>query len=140
MEYLGLFASYFGTSLITTRLILKQDEVASLGKTIAQAGIIAIGIMIFTLLLNMLRAYRVCPEKEGEKKSLGFSSGMSLALWATLSAVTVFILMNLTTPFTSFITAILPFLKDYVGVVIALGVAIFGFIGYWFGRIFTSLC
>jgi type III secretory pathway component EscS len=140
MEYLGMFASYFGTSLVTTRLILKQDEVSSLGKTFAQAGIIAAGMLIFTLLLNMLRAYRVCTATGGQKKSLGVSSGFVLSMWAIIFATTIFVLMSMFTPVTSIITAILPFLKDYVGVVLGLGVAIFGILGYWFGRIFTSLC
>lgn len=140
MEYLGMFATYFGTSLVTTRLLLKQDEIANLGKTFAQAGIIAMGMVIFTLLLNMLRAYRVCEAKGDQKKSTGLSSGLILSVWACFFGLTIFVLMNMITPITSVITAILPFLKDYIGVVIGLGVAIFGLIGYWFGRIFTSLC
>lgn len=139
MEYIGLLASYFGTSVVTTRLILKNEEVINLGRTFAQAGIIAAGIVIFTILLNMLRAYRVCDDKSG-KKSYGFASGISLSIFACIAAIGLFILLNMTGILANIITAILPVMADYVEFIRGFGVALAGFIGYWFGRIFISLC
>lgn len=140
MEYFGLLVSYFATSVITTRLILKNEEVINLGRTFAQAGIIVAGIVIFTVLLNMLRAYRVCEDNSGKKKSYGFVSGISLSIFACAAAIGLFFVLNMTGMFVNIITAILPIMGNYVEFVRGFGVALAGFIGYWFGRIFISLC
>jgi len=135
-----MFASYLGISVITTRLILKNEDVVNLGKTFAQSGIIAVGIIIVSVLFSMLRAYRVCETTPGEKKSLGIASGFASSIWAVIFALVVFILASMTGLLTGILTAILPFLADYVELIKGFYVALAGILGYWFGRIFTRLC
>lgn len=140
MEYFGMFVSYVATSFVTTRLIMRNEDVINLGRTFAQAGIIAVGIFAFTILLNMLRAYHVCEAKDGKNRSLGISSGISLSIFACILALCIFIWSNMTQVVVSIITAILPILTDYIEVFRGVLVALAGIIGYWIGRIFIGLC
>lgn len=137
MEYLGLLATYFGTSVLTTRVILKNTEVISIKKIIAQATIITVGIVLCTLLLNMLRTYRTCDSKN---KTSGVGKGFGLGMIAAIFAVGLFILTNVSGVWVSIISAILPVLNNYIEIIRGLGVALIGFIGYWIGRIFISMC
>jgi hypothetical protein len=139
MEYLGMFGSYFATSIVTTTLILKNKDLVNVGRTIGQAVIISIGITIFTILFNMLRAYRSCDEVDGVRPK-GFASGLKLSIWAVMFSMTIFVILNMTSLMVNIITIILPFLSNYVEFIKAYWVAIVALIGYWFGRIFTSLC
>jgi len=139
MEYLGMFGSYFATSVVTTTLILKNKDLINIGRTIGQAIIISIGIIIFTILFNMLRAYRSCDEVNGVRPK-GFTSGLTLSVWAVIFSMIIFVILNMTGIMVNVITIILPFLSNYVEFIKAYWVAILALIGYWFGRIFTSLC
>jgi len=139
MEYLGMFGSYFATSVVTTTLILKNKDLINIGRTIGQAIIISIGIIIFTILFNMLRAYRSCDEVNGVRPK-GFTSGLTLSVWAVIFSMIIFVILNMTGIMVNVITIILPFLSNYVEFIKAYWVAILALIGYWFGRIFISLC
>jgi heme/copper-type cytochrome/quinol oxidase subunit 2 len=140
MEYLAMFGSYLGADMITTRVIAKSDQVVDWGKVLLQATIIGTCIVIVTILLNMLRTYRVCQADKDGKKSKGAKSGMILAIWATVFALAMFFFLSFTTMGIKILTLILPFLANYVEVAKGLGVAFSGLIGYFFGRIFTGLC
>jgi hypothetical protein len=135
MEYVGMIISYLATSVVTTRLIFKNTEIINLGSTIVQSGIIGVGIVFFTLMFNMIRAYRSC-----ENEKYGLTSGLSLSLFACIFGISMFVLLNLTGIIFNIITTILPILTDYVEVGRGILVALSAFMGYWFGRIFIKLC
>lgn len=140
MEYLGMFFSYIATSVVTTRLILKNEGFISLGRIFAQAGIIAVGITLFTLIFNVIRSCHVCESVKGKKKSWGISSGFSLSIFVMIFSLCVFFLLNLTSVDVSIMTTILPILTNYVELMRGFCVAVSGLIGYWFGRIFIGIC
>ena len=141
MEYLGMFLGYFATSVVTTRVIFKNQEVLNIGTTFIQGGIIVTGIILFTVLMTMLRAYRTCPATTpAKKKSLGFTSGLSLSVWAASFAMIYFVLGSFFSIFTNIATLILPFLANFVEFVKGFYLAIFAIIGMGIGNAFISIC
>ena len=126
-----MYLSYLGSSIITTKLIFPNEDLLNIGKIFGQSGIIAVGMLIGTVLFNVIRAYRVCPAK-----SYGVASGFSLSLFAIIFAIVPFIGINMTTIVWNIFTTIIPFLSNYTELFKGLVVALMGVIGYWFGRIF----
>lgn len=145
MEYIGLFASYMITPIITTRVIFKttNEPIVDLVGIMKHSGVIIAGIVVFTLVFSMIRAARVCQKDEKDpnsKKSLGIASGFVSSIWACVFAVGVFVLFNFVSIVPKIIMTIIPILKNYFHFVEGFIVALSAIIGYWFGRIFTSLC
>jgi hypothetical protein len=139
MEYLGLVAGYATTSAVTTGLILKNELTPSLLRIIGQMVIIGLGIAVFTVVFNMIRALRTCEEENGQK-SKGFISGLELSLFAIAVGLIVFVLTYMTGMIPTIINILLPFLSNYMEIVRGLVVAGSAFGGYLIGRGFIKIC
>lgn len=150
-----MFVTYCLTSVVTTKYLLKNGELFNIGLTFGQAAIIGVGILMFTVVFNMIRAYRICnisttTSTRGTTtttttvptttKVYGVTSGFQLGILATILGLTTFIFLNMSTIWLNVLTIILPFLSNYVEVAKALVVALISLGGYGFGRIYIGLC
>jgi hypothetical protein len=96
-------------------------------------------VFVMTLLFNMIRALRTCPTEKDHPRSWGFLGGLKLGLFSAIFATLMYIIVGLfsvlVVPFIAI--SILPYATTIgEGFYVALG----GFLGYWFGRLFIDLC
>ena len=137
-----MLASYMGTAAVTTIFILKRETSAGplasleIGKLLGQAGIIMVGLIIFTILFNMLRSYRTC----AVGKTNGGLNGFKLSMFVCVAGIGAFLLLNIPGA-QNIVLALLPdTFKRFIDVAKAFVVAVVALLGYFIGRIFIAMC
>jgi hypothetical protein len=100
---------------------------------------IAIIIYITTFIISVIRSSRKCTTDQNKQTWYGIFSGLKLGIFTSLfGCIMYFIVMIvplLTLPFLAI--SVLP---NSTAIGQGFYVALGGFIGYWFGRIFINVC
>jgi hypothetical protein len=145
MEYFLMIASFTAIPLIVNQYLLPESNLLLLSPLqstiLPYLTIFAICLGVIVL-INMSRALRTCPSDDTKWRSLGLTSGFELGLTSSSIAIALYIFISLNPRFKEFIIQFIrfvpqPYTSDVAG---GLYLMIGGFVGYWFSRIFTTIC
>lgn len=142
MEYLILFISYIIIPYVILTVIFPKEALYLMSPGAGTIlPVLSIGFLIWlvTILINMIRAIRVCPYNPNGERAWGLASGLTLGLMAAIVGVVGLVVLKylpiLEKPFISITQLPNPELiaKCFYS-------AIGATTGYWMSRTIVSLC
>lgn len=142
MESIISFLFYWSSPILMSKYLLPPQRLLLMSpfqSLVMPYLVIAAMIFVITVLFNVVKAIRTCPIEPNKPRSLGFLTGVRIAIFASLYSTIMYLIVNvfpeLTSPFLAI--SILPYATE-IGK--GLYIAMAGMLGYWFGRLFTPLC